>query len=151
MSAILLKRLVGLLGLLAVCALAGSSISTFARTNGQLSAIHRSHEFQQVLHGVPLSARTTRADAEFYAAALRIMPKNTVYHLAVGSGPHCGSGLVFFGVAYQLLPRAAVCDTSAKYWVIVGAGAVAMPAGSRVLASAPGFVLVERITRGRSG
>ena len=102
---ILLKRLAGLLGVLTAGALAVSAIPRIGSTADQLSHIRSSHRSQQVLDGVPL-AGGARADAEFYATALRILPKNAAYHLAVGPGPGCGSAILkFYGVAYLLLPR----------------------------------------------
>ncbi|CAN5573247.1 hypothetical protein BH10ACT8_BH10ACT8_20370 [soil metagenome] len=150
MRTILLKRLVGLLGVLAAVALAVSSIPNIGTTGDQLSHIRISHSSQQVLDGVPLAGGTTRADAEFYAAALRILPKDAAYHLAVGPGPGCGRNILkFFGVAYLLLPRAAVCDTKPAYWVLVGTGSTP-PVGYQVLASAPGSVLLKRTIPGGS-
>ena len=114
-----------------------------------LAAERKADEQVQVIGGTAVVSATGAAQARFLAEVRARIPEREKFRLQAGAGPHCGGyQLAFFWLAYQLLPRPAVCSGDLKWWVYFRTVPRLAP-GSRVVARGPyGMLLVE--TRGRS-
>jgi hypothetical protein len=99
--------------------------------------------------GVPRLGGLASSTPEFLADVRAHVPPRARIRMLVGPGtpsaPACDPAPgQFFFLAYQVLPRAVVCDASPRWWVLYRTPGVELPPGSVVAVDlAPGLRLVD--------
>lgn len=123
-----------LLGLACLGIILAAALPRIRATGRELAAARVADSRVRQLPGLVLIDAAPLAEGEFLLQARRVIPAHAVYHLAVGPGPGCGSDpLSFYWIAYELLPRAAVCTSDARWWVLYGPTTQSPPTGSKVI------------------
>lgn len=126
--------LASLLGIVCLGMLLFSALARDQATVGRLGQLRSADAKVRQLPGLTLINAAPLAEGEFLLRAASLIPVHAIYRLRVGQGPGCGNDpLSFYWIAYELLPRAAVCTGHPTWWVLYGAGSGPIPRGSRIV------------------
>jgi len=130
-----LRRLwIPVLGLACSVILVIGALTRLPASAHQLSDRRAGARQTVVVDGIPITGGLPVQTPDFIHRVRDLVPDHGKVRVLVGPQRACSSrpGQLFW-VAYQLLPRIAVCDPGARYWMLVHTGPLTLPAGSRVV------------------
>lgn len=141
------RRLRNLLVSLALLSFAAAGIALLPGQARALSLRWTGAKRVAVTSGIPQLSGVVASTPRFLAAVREKVPSRDHIRLLEGgsatSPPVCVS-LRFFFLAYELLPRAAVCDASPRWWVLYRTRGLPLPPGSKVIVDiSPDLRLVD--------